>query len=237
MTMNEHKIIVAIDGHSSCGKSTMARELASSVGYVYIDTGAMYRAVTLLALREGLISDTGVDAIALEALLAGARINFRFNPAVGYGEIYLGDECVEAEIRTMRVASVVSQVAAIPAVREAMAELQRQMGQSKGIVMDGRDIGTNVFPDAELKVFVTASPEVRAERRLLELRGKGDESTTLEEVLTNLKERDHQDSTRAVAPLIQAPDALLLDNTSLTRQEQKERLRAYFDQAIANLKA
>ncbi|KGN83511.1 (d)CMP kinase [Porphyromonas sp. COT-290 OH860] len=230
----DKKIIVAIDGHSSCGKSTMAKALAREVGYIYIDTGAMYRGVTLAALRAGLIDAEHIDEVGLEALLPQLRLSFRLN-ADGLPELYLGDERVEQEIRTMRVSNFVSPISAIPAVREALTKEQQRMGANKGVVMDGRDIGTNVFPEAELKIFVTADPKVRAQRRLLELREKGDNMTTLEEVLANVESRDYADSHRAVSPLRQAEDAVVLDNTHLTHQQQSQKLSELFAQAVERL--
>ncbi|MDO4692790.1 MAG: (d)CMP kinase [Porphyromonadaceae bacterium] len=230
----DKKIIVAIDGYSSCGKSTMAKALAREVGYIYIDTGAMYRGVTLAALRAGLIDEHHIDEAGLEDLLPQLRLSFRLN-AEGIPELYLGDELVEQEIRTMHVSNFVSPISAIPAVREALTREQQRMGADKGVVMDGRDIGTNVFPNAELKIFVTAAPKVRAERRLLELREKGDKTTTLEDVLTNVERRDYADSHRTVSPLRQAEDAVVLDNTYLTHQEQSQKLSELFAEAVARL--
>lgn len=225
------KIIIAIDGYSSCGKSTMAKSLARQLGYIYVDTGAMYRAVGLAALRAGLVQGSEVDVSALERLLPELFLEFRIG-AEGLPELYLDGECVEQEIRSIEVSRLASVVAALPAVREAMTAQQRRMGQSRGIVMDGRDIGTVVFPEAELKVFVTARPEVRAERRLLELRAKGDTSLTFEEVLRSINERDHADTHRAIAPLRQADDALVLDNSDITREEQMQRLIAMYEAAM-----
>lgn len=226
------KIIVAIDGHSSCGKSTMAKDLAREVGYIYIDTGAMYRAVTLHALRRGLFRPDGtIDAAALEAQMPEVEVGFRLDPATGLPLTCLCGECVEREIRGLEVSSRVSPVAALPFVREAMTRQQQRMGAERGIVMDGRDIGTVVFPEAELKIFVTASAEVRARRRFDELTAKG-EQVSFDEILKNVQERDYIDSHRAVAPLRQAPDALLLDNSDLTIAQQKAWLRARFDEAV-----
>lgn len=227
-----NKIIVAIDGYSSCGKSTMAKELAREVGYVYVDTGAMYRGITLMALRRGFIGEgLRQDTPSIVAMLREVELSFRLSPE-GTPLLYLGAECVESEIRTMYVSSFVSAVSAIAEVRSKVTEQLQEMGRTGGIVMDGRDIGTNVFPNAELKIFVTADPMVRAERRLLELRSKGDKKTTLEEVLTNLKERDHADASREVSPLRQAKDAIVLDNSYLTREEQSQRLRELFAKAV-----
>ena len=213
------KITIAIDGHSSCGKSTMAKDLAREIGYIYIDSGAMYRAVTYYCLQHGLFTEDGVKLPELQAAMPDIRITFRLD-AEGRPETYLNDECIEKEIRGMAVSSRVSLIATIGFVREAMVALQQQMGKDKGIVMDGRDIGTTVFPDAELKVFVTASAEVRAQRRYDELRAKGEEAS-YESILENVKERDRIDSGRAISPLRKADDAILLDNSHMTIPEQK----------------
>lgn len=227
------KITIAIDGHSSCGKSTMAKQLAREVGYVYIDTGAMYRAVTLFALRRGLFRPDGsLDAARLEALMPEVHVSFRLDAGTGLPHTLLNGENVEAEIRGMEVSSHVSPVAALPFVRAALTLQQQEMGRGKGIVMDGRDIGTVVFPDAELKVFVTASDEVRARRRCDELAAKG-QPADFEEVLANVRERDYIDSHREVAPLRQAPDALVLDNSLLTREEQQAWLNERFAERVA----
>ena len=225
------KIIVAIDGLSSCGKSTMARELAQEVGYTYIDTGAMYRAVTLYALRRGLLAPDGqIDTAALEKQMSDIRITFRVNPATGRSETYLNGEQVEAAIRSMEVSAQVSRIASLPFVRRALVAQQQAMGRQKGLVMDGRDIGTVVFPEAELKIFVTATDEVRAKRRVDELRGKGTE-ISMEEVLRNVRERDRLDMERAESPLRRADDAIELDNTHLTIPEQRALLLRLFHQA------
>ena len=224
------KIIVAIDGHSSCGKSTMAKDLAREVGYIYVDTGAMYRAVTLFALRQGLFAPDGsVLADRLEALMPQVSVGFTLDPATRLPLVQLSGEPVESEIRGLEVSSRVSPIAALPFVRRAMTEQQQLMGRQKGIVMDGRDIGTVVFPEAELKIFVTASAEVRARRRFDELTAKG-QQVDFDEILRNVQERDYIDSHRAVAPLRQAPDALLLDNSSLSIAEQKAWLLARFEE-------
>ena len=216
------RITIAIDGHSSCGKSTMAKDLAREIGYIYIDSGAMYRACTLFCIRRGLVrADGSIDTTALEALMPQLHVSFALNPETGRPETLLNGENVERDIRTMEVSSHVSPVAAIPFVRAAMTAQQQRMGDEGGIVMDGRDIGTAVFPHAEMKVFVTASDEIRAQRRFDELQAKG-EKPDFEEVLANLRERDRIDSTRAVAPLRQADDALVLDNSHLTIAEQKQ---------------
>lgn len=214
------KITIAIDGHSSCGKSTMAKELARQLGYVYVDTGAMYRTVTLFAMRHNLfLADGEVDTDALRKCMPEIEVSFRFNEETGRPDAYLNGECVEKVIRSIDVSNHVSKVAAIPFVREAMVDQQRRMGAEKGIVMDGRDIGTTVFPDAELKIFVTASSKVRAQRRYDELKEKG-MPADFDEILKNVEERDYIDSHREVSPLRQAPDALLLDNSNMTIPEQ-----------------
>ena len=223
------RIIVAIDGHSSCGKSTMAKDLAREVGYIYVDTGAMYRAVTLFALRQDLFNaDGSVKADRLEALMPQVQVSFTLDPETRLPLVCLNDECVEREIRGLEVSSHVSPVAALPFVRAAMTAQQQRMGLEKGIVMDGRDIGTVVFPDAELKIFVTATAEVRARRRYDELTAKGQKVDYLD-ILKNVQERDYIDSHREVAPLRQADDALLLDNSEMTIAEQKAWLMRQFE--------
>ncbi len=222
------KIVIAIDGHSSSGKSTMAKELAQEIGYVYIDTGAMYRAVTLYALRQGYIQGNSINEKALEADMPRLSITFQSNPGTGKSDTFLNGEDVEKEIRGMEVANKVSLVASIGFVRKAMVAQQQAMGKEKGIVMDGRDIGTVVFPHAELKLFVTASPEVRAQRRVDELLAKG-EKVSYEEVLENVKKRDFIDSTREESPLRKADDAIVLDNSNMSRAEQKAWLREKFE--------
>ena len=224
------KIIVAIDGHSSCGKSTMAKSLAAQVGYIYVDTGAMYRAVTLFAMRQGLFDAQGQpDAARLEALVPKIEVSFRLDPDTHLPLVCLNGEVVEEEVRTLEVSSHVSAIAALPFVREALTRQQQRMGEEKGIVMDGRDIGTVVFPQAELKVFVTASAEVRAQRRFLELTAKG-QTVAFEDILRNVQERDYIDSHREVAPLRQADDALVLDNSEMTREEQMQWLLNRFEE-------
>lgn len=213
-------ITIAIDGHSSCGKSTMAKDLAKEIGYIYIDTGAMYRAVTLFAMQNGLITDAGIDEDALRNRMPDILITFQLNEETGRPDTYLNGVCVEREIRTMEVSKYVSPIATLGFVREAMVELQRLMGEAKGVIMDGRDIGTVVFPNAELKIFVTASADVRAKRRFDELTTKG-ESCNFDEILTNVVERDRIDSTRAISPLRKAEDAIVLDNSNMTIPEQK----------------
>lgn len=216
------KITIAIDGHSSCGKSTMAKDLAREVGYIYVDTGAMYRSVALYAMRHGLFDSDGcVKAEALEHDMPNVKISFTLNPQTHLPEACLNGENVEREIRSMDVSAHVSSVAALPFVRKALVEQQQQMGREKGIVMDGRDIGTTVFPDAELKVFVTASAAVRAQRRFDELTAKG-MTADYDAILANVEKRDYDDSHREVSPLRQAPDALLLDNSKMTIAEQRQ---------------
>lgn len=218
----QKKIVIAIDGHSSCGKSTMAKKLAKDLGYIYVDTGAMYRTVTLYALRHQLFeTDGSVKAEELKQQMGQIEVSFALNPESGLPEALLNGENVEREIRGMEVSSHVSPIAALPFVREAMVDQQRRMGEAKGIVMDGRDIGTTVFPQAELKVFVTASAEVRAQRRYDELQAKG-MPADYADILKNVQERDYIDSHREVSPLRQADDALLLDNSHLTREEQQQ---------------
>jgi cytidylate kinase len=225
------KITIAIDGYSSCGKSTMAKALARKVGYIYVDTGAMYRAVTLFALRHGLFNEDGsVRANRLEALMPQVNIRFILNGTTGLPETYLNGELVEKEIRGMEVSSHVSAVAAIPFVRKAMVAQQQAMGRDKGVVMDGRDIGTTVFPDAELKIFVTASPEVRAQRRYDELSAKG-MAADYDAILKNVQERDYIDTHREVSPLRKADDAIELDNSHMTIAEQDAWLMQHYQKA------
>lgn len=224
-------ITIAIDGHSSSGKSTMAKDLAREIGYTYIDTGAMYRAVTLYALRHHLFEGDTIQEAALKQALPDIQIAFRPNEVTGRPDTYLNGCCVEQEIRGMEVADHVSQVAALGFVREALVAKQQEMGRAKGVVMDGRDIGTVVFPDAELKFFITASPEVRAQRRMAELQAKG-ESASYEEVLANIRKRDYLDTHREVGPLRQAEDARVLDNSNMTIPEQKAWLLAQFHEVV-----
>lgn len=216
--MHERKINIAVDGYSSCGKSTIAKGLAKALGYTYIDSGAMYRAVALYAIRNGWITSEGMDQEALRRVLDNIQIEFKPNTE-GTQDTFLNGENVEREIRSLEVADGASRVSTIGFVRQALVELQQQMGKKKGVVMDGRDIGTVVFPDAELKLFLTASPEIRAERRFKEMEGKG-ENPLFEEVLNNVKERDLRDTTRAESPLRQAEDALVLDNSHIGIEEQ-----------------
>lgn len=226
-----NRIIVAIDGFSSCGKSTMAKDLAKEVGYVYVDSGAMYRSVTLFCLRRGWIKDDKVDEAALSEVINDIKIEFRLNAETKRNETYLDGENVEAQIRTLAVSELVSFVSAIPFVRKAMVLQQQAYSKDKGIVMDGRDIGTTVFPEAELKVFLTASPEIRAQRRYDELKAKGQEEK-YEDILENVKKRDYIDQNRTESPLRMADDALLLDNGNMTIEGQKQWLLARFDEAL-----
>lgn len=224
------KITIAIDGYSSCGKSTMAKDLAKEIGYVYIDTGAMYRAVTLYCLRNNLIEDNKINIEQLQQQLSKIKISFKLNEQTSAPITFLNEERVEEEIRKMEVSSKVSLVASIGFVREFLVAQQQAMGLQKGVVMDGRDIGTVVFPNAELKIFVTASAEIRAKRRYEELSNKG-EKNSYEEILKNVKERDYIDEHREVSPLRKADDAILLDNTELSIAEQKEWLLKQYRRA------
>ena len=223
------KITIAIDGHSSCGKSTMAKDLARRVGYIYVDTGAMYRSVTLYALRNNLFNEDGsIKTAELEQQMPNIQISFQLNAETGRPDTYLNGESVEREIRTIEVSNHVSPIAALPFVRQALVSQQQQMGKDKGVVMDGRDIGTVVFPDAELKIFVTASAQVRAQRRYDELQQKG-MPADFDEILKNVEERDYIDSHRETSPLRKADDALLLDNSNMTIDEQNEWLMQQFN--------
>jgi len=229
------KITIAIDGYSSTGKSTIAKRLASTLDYIYVDTGAMYRAVTLFALEEGIINDRGkFDEATLIDKLSDIHLKFVPNTETGRSEMFLNDKNVEREIRAMRVSGFVSKVAAIKEVREKLVKIQQEMGKNKGIVMDGRDIGTVVFPDAELKLFMTASPEKRAARRYKELLEKGEE-VTYAEVLKNVEERDRIDSTRSISPLTRAKDAIEFDNSDMGLEEQFERIHDYSQRVIAKV--
>ena len=228
------KITIAIDGHSSCGKSTMAKDLARRVGYIYVDTGAMYRSVTLYALRNGLFNDDdSIKTDELEQQMDNIHITFQLNEETGRPDTYLNGECVEQQIRSLEVSNHVSPIAALGFVREAMVAQQQLMGQGGGVVMDGRDIGTVVFPNAELKIFVTASAEVRAQRRFKELQEKG-MPADYDDILKNVQERDYIDSHREVSPLRQADDALLLDNSNMTIPEQNEWLMQRFQEATSS---
>ena len=217
------KIIIAVDGYSSTGKSTTAKAVAKALGYVYIDTGAMYRGVTYLALEKGLVSTQGVEIKPLMKALRHSKFNFVYNPTLGFSELYLDGRNIEDNIRSIDVANWVSEIAKQPEVRTFLVNLQRKMGEEKGVVMDGRDIGPVVFPEAELKIFMTASEEVRAQRRFKELQAKG-EKVSFEEVLANIKHRDHVDTTRKESPLRKADDAITIDNTHLTIEEQVDKI-------------
>ena len=222
------KITIAIDGYSSCGKSTMAKDLAREIGYIYVDTGAMYRSVTLFAMRNNLFNEDGsIKTDELKSRMNEINISFKLNGETGRPDTYLNGELVEKEIRSMDVSAMVSKIAALPFVREALVAQQQAMGKEKGIIMDGRDIGTVVFPDAELKIFVTASAEVRAQRRYDELKAKG-MPADFDDILKNVKERDYIDSHRETSPLRKADDALELDNSHMTIEEQKAWLMARY---------
>ena len=216
-------IVIAIDGHSSTGKSTLAKQIAKALNYIYIDTGAMYRAVTYYALQNNLISENHFDKDRLVKDLDHIQISFKYNPDKGFAEVYLNGHNIEKEIRQMKVSNFVSDIATVPEIREKLVAQQRAIGKNKGIVMDGRDIGSVVFPDAELKIFMTASPEVRAQRRYKELVEKGDK-VDYEAVLQNVVKRDKIDSERAVSPLIMTDDAIKIDNSNLSREEQFEKV-------------
>ena len=219
---NPHKkIVIAIDGFSSCGKSTFAKAIAARLGYIFIDTGAMYRAVTLYALEQGAIRSGIVHEEEVVRLLGDISISFRFNPERGASDIYVNGDRVEGKIRTIEVSNCVSAVSAIAEVRHKLVAMQQEMGRRRGVVMDGRDIGTVVFPDAELKIFMTADPHVRARRRYDELTAKGD-NVSLEEIEQNVRDRDYQDMHRAISPLKQADDAIVLDNSTMSVDEQME---------------
>jgi len=228
------KITVAIDGFSSCGKSTMAKNLAKTVGYLYIDSGAMYRAVTWFALQQGFFDDYQINETALQAVIHTLDISFAVNPATGQNETYLNGINVETAIRSMEVASKVSPIATLGFVRNALVVKQQEIGKNKGIVMDGRDIGTVVFPEAELKIFVTASAEVRAQRRVDELRAKNMD-VSFDEVLANVCERDRIDSNRQISPLRKADDALELDNSHLSIEEQQAWLLKQYLRVITDV--
>lgn len=223
------KITIAIDGFSSCGKSTMAKDLAREIGYIYIDSGAMYRAVTLYSIENGIFKGDTINTEELKKRMNDIHISFRIDPETGRPNTYLNGVNVENKIRTMEVSSKVSPISTLDFVRSAMVQQQQAMGNEKGIVMDGRDIGTTVFPNAELKIFVTATPEIRAQRRYDELKAKGQEAS-FDEILENVKQRDYIDQHREVSPLRKADDALLLDNTELTIQQQKEWLFNQYNQ-------
>lgn len=232
MSNTDKKIIIAIDGFSSCGKSTFAKAIAARLGYIFIDTGAMYRAVTLYAAENGAISSGIVDEEKVTALLDRISIDFRFNPQRGASDIYVDGTLVEGKIRTIEISNCVSAVSSIADVRRKLVAMQQAMGRAKGVVMDGRDIGTVVFPDAELKIFMTADPKVRAERRYEELQAKGD-NVSFDEVYDNVVKRDHADMTRAISPLRQADDAIVLDNSHMSVDEQMAWFMDRFAEATA----
>ncbi len=225
------KITIAVDGFSSCGKSTMAKDLAKEIGYVYVDSGAMYRTVALYALEQGIIKEGKIDEDRLKQEMGNINISFHFNPQRGRPDTYLNGQCVEDRIRTLEVSNHVSPIAALGFVREEMVRQQQRMGEEGGIIMDGRDIGTTVFPNAELKIFVTASAEIRAQRRYDELTAKG-ESCNMADILRNVEERDYIDTHREISPLCQAADALVLDNSHMTIEEQKQWLIRAYQHAI-----
>ena len=230
--MNNKRIIIAIDGFSSCGKSTFAKAIAARLGYIFIDTGAMYRAVTLYALEHGAIGSGMVNEEQVEALLSSIDIDFRFNPQRGASDIYVNGDLVEGKIRSIEVSNCVSAVSSIAAVRAKLVAMQQEMGRKRGVVMDGRDIGTVVFPEAELKIYMTADAMVRAERRYKELTAKGD-NVTLEEIYENVVSRDKADTTRAISPLRKADDAIVLDNSYMSVEEQM----AWFDKEYSRVLA
>ncbi len=217
--MQNKKGIIAIDGHSSCGKSTVAKDLAKELGYIYIDTGAMYRSVTLFAMQKGLITTNGIDEATLKSQLDNIRITFKYQPGEKKNETFLNGVSVEEKIRGLDVSNNVSAISAIAFVRHRLVELQQEMGKEGGIVMDGRDIGSVVFPNADLKLFMTASAEVRAQRRYDELTGNGN-AVDFKAILDNIKQRDYLDSTRTESPLVQTEDAIVLDNSYLNKEEQ-----------------
>lgn len=225
------KIVIAVDGFSSCGKSTFAKMVAAHLGYIFIDTGAMYRAVTLWAIENGCVENGILNEERLVASLDQIQIDFRFNPERGASDIYVCGEWAEGKIRTITVSNLVSAVSAIGEVRRRLVAMQQAMGRDKGVVMDGRDIGTVVFPNAELKIFMTADPEVRAERRYKELQAKGEE-VSREEIVANIRQRDHLDQTRAISPLRKADDAIVLDNGGMTLDEEMEWFDQIFKQKV-----
>ena len=230
--MNTTKITIAIDGYSSTGKSTMAKQLANKLEYIYVDSGAMYRTVTLFAMQNGLISASEFDAQGLIDALETIDISFIYNSTKGYADVYLNGSNVSYQIRSIEVSNLVSTVAALPQVRAKLVSIQQEIGKNKGVVMDGRDIGTVVFPNAELKLFVSCSATIRAERRYKELIATG-EQVTFEEVLDNIQKRDQLDTTRAVSPLVQASDAIAIDNSTMSPEEQFQLILNYAQQKIA----
>lgn len=232
MNQNDRKIIIAIDGFSSCGKSTFAKAIAARLGYIFIDTGAMYRAVTLYALEHGAVKMGEVDPSAVVALLPEIEISFKFNSERGASDVYVNGEQVEQKIRSIEVSNLVSKISSIAEVREKLVSMQQDMGRKRGVVMDGRDIGTVVFPDAELKIYMTADAKVRAQRRYDELTAKGDQ-VTLEEILENVISRDHADMNREISPLRQAEDAIVLDNSQMSVEEQMAWFMERYEEVIS----
>jgi len=230
--LTDHKITIAIDGFSSTGKSTVAKQLAKALSYVYVDTGAMYRAITLYAMRKGYIKTDSFDVASLIKDLSSLNLKFVFDAGLGYAAIYLNEENVEDEVRTLEVSQYVSRVAAVSEVREKLVAQQQEMGLEKGVVMDGRDIGTVVFPKAELKIFMTATAEERAQRRFKEMKEKG-QDVNYEEVLKNVTDRDHLDTTRADSPLVKAKDAVEIDNSALNIEQQFQKILQLADAKIA----
>jgi cytidylate kinase len=228
------KITIAVDGFSSTGKSTLAKQIAKELGYIYVDTGAMYRAITLYAMQNNYISTNSFDVEALTNNLDKITLNFKFNSTLGFAEMYLNNVNIEQEIRTLEVSNFVSKIAEISQVRAKLVQQQQEMGKDKGIVMDGRDIGTVVFPDAELKIFMTANAQVRAQRRLDELHQKG-QNVTFEDVLKNVEERDYIDTHRQDSPLVKANDAVEIDNSNLTREEQFQKVIALINQVTKSI--
>lgn len=230
----DKKITIAIDGYSSTGKSTIAKQLANKLGYVYIDSGAMYRAMTLFSIKKGYITTSQLDVDSLIENLENASLKFTYNPKLGFSEMYLNNINVEKEIRKLEVSNLVSQIAVIPEVREKLVKIQKQMGKNKGVVMDGRDIGTVVFTDAELKIFMTSSAKTRAKRRYDEFLEKG-EKVRYEDVYKNVVERDRVDTTRKHSPLMKADDAIEIDNSNLTKEQQFQMILNLVEEKLGNI--
>ena len=228
------KITIAIDGYSSTGKSTIAKQLANKLGYIYVDSGAMYRAITLFAMNNKFITSSQFDVTSLIKKLDQAHLKFKYNPSLGFAEMYLNDKNIENEIRTLEVSNFVSQVSTTPEVRKKLVAIQKEMGKNKGVVMDGRDIGTVVFTDAELKLFMTSSAKTRAQRRFDELIEKG-QVVSYEDVYTNVVERDRVDTTREDSPLIKADDAIEIDNSNLTKDEQFKMIQKLVEEKLRNV--